>query len=76
MFFEEVVEMGHFGKAQGIGNFGHVPFAVLQQDFCLLQHPFGNDLGGGFLGRLFHGPVEVVYVDVQLLRKIGGKDAD
>ncbi len=72
MFFKEIVEMGHFRKTQGVSDFGHIPFAVLQQDFCLLQQALGNDLGGRFLGRILDGPVEVVDVDVQLVRKVGG----
>lgn len=36
VFFKEVVEMGHFGKTQGISNFRNRPGAVFQQNFCLL----------------------------------------
>ncbi len=51
MLFEEVFEMGDFCKTQCVGDFGHVPFAVLQQDFGLLQDTIGNDLRGRFLNR-------------------------
>jgi len=73
MLFKEIIEMRHLRKTQCVGDFRHVPLAVLEQYFGLLQNPFGNDLGGGFPGRILHGPVQVVDVDIQLLRKIGGR---
>ena len=57
MFFEEVIEVGDFGKAQRIGNFGYRPGAVFQQNFSLLLNAFANDLRGRFLGGFFYRPV-------------------
>ena len=65
--------MRHLCKAQCIGDFGHIPPAVLQQDFCFLQNPFGDDLGGGFFCDGFDRPVQMIDVNVQLLRKFGGR---
>lgn len=61
--------MRQLRKTQRVGDFRHVPLAVLEQYFGLLQNPFGNDLGGGFPGRILHGPVQVVDVDIQLRAK-------
>jgi hypothetical protein len=36
MLFEKVVEMGDFGKSQGVGDIGNIPFAVFEQDFGFL----------------------------------------
>ena len=72
MLFKKVIEMRHFRKAQRIRNFRYVPGAVPQHDFCLLQNPLADDLSRCFVGDCFYRPVQVIDVDVQLLRKTGG----
>ncbi len=56
--------MRHFIEPKGIGHFGDIPGAVLQEYLGLLKNPFGNALGGGFLSHLLDRLVEVVNVDI------------
>ena len=70
MFFEKIIEMCHFRKAQSIGYFRHIPLALFEHDFGLLQQPLADELGGCFPTGLFDGSIEVIDVDIELSRKI------
>ena len=61
--FEEIIEVGDFAEAQGPGNFGDIPLGIAEEYPGFLKDPFGDDVGGGFIGRFFDRFVQVVYVD-------------
>ena len=57
MLFEEVIEMSHFRKAQGIGNVGYPPGTAFEERFRLLQNAVGDELRGCSLSRFLDRPV-------------------
>ena len=69
MFLKEIIEMSHLIKAKRISNLGYIPGCMMQQHFSFLQDPFWYDLGGGFPGGLFHDPVQMIDMHIELFGK-------
>lgn len=70
MFFEKIIEMRYFRKAQSKGYFRHIPLALFEHDFSFLQQPLTDELGGCFPTGFFYGSIEMVNVNIELSRKI------
>lgn len=60
MLLKEVIEMGHFREAKGIGDFRNTPCAMAQKRFRFLHNAIGDKLCCCFLCRPLHCPVQMI----------------
>ena len=70
---EEIGEMSYLLEAQAISDFRNIPVGLLQEYFCFLYQPGGDDFGGGLAGIFFQYLVQVVYVYAQGIGIILGR---
>jgi hypothetical protein len=68
MFLKKVVEVGDFSKTQHISDIRDAQVTATQEDLCFAKDTFRNNLRGSPVHRLFYCPVQMVDMNVQLVR--------